>query len=257
MHILSRTDGNEVVDAVKNYASQYAAAKSLPFTAAQMALDCVSASFSTVFGNVPPNPKVIAKLMAEGHKEEAKALRKIMFVTEHVDVGGRNKRKAETDVGGQKKRTAKSAKDKPRSKRSRFRLHRTNVVKRIAKMADKVLQEKIKFLLGCKYVGIILDEGNNYKRSCPLYVAVIACDSEFNWRIMFIGQGDTAGKKDGASIHKLVRKIFVDTGMLEVYKKICSGGTDGASVMRSSSEYDGTYFFINIIYYYNMCQVRV
>lgn len=231
-------DGKACVDSVKNYASQYAAAKSLPFTAAQMALDCVSAAFSTTFGNVPLNPKAIATLIQAGHKAEANALRKTMYLTEHVDVGGRQKRKAVSE------------KKPKRAKRSRFRLHRTNVSRRVAKMANEVLQQKIHFLLGCDYIGLIVDEGNNYSRSCPLYVAVLACDKEFNCRTMFIGQADTAGRKCGESIHALVRKIFVDAGMLEVYEKICAAGTDGASVMRSTSEHTGKiYLFVTIFIY--------
>ena len=235
---------------MKNYASQYAAAKSLPFTSAQMALDCVSASFSTAFGNVPPNPKAIAELMQRGHKAEADALRKIMYVCQHVDTGGK------AAAGSKRKGNPK----KPsRKKRSRFRLYRTSVVRRVKNMADEVLKQKVEFLLKCPYVGLILDEGNNFKRSCPIYVAVIACDREFNCKIMFVGQADCEGKKDGASIHALTRKIFEDAGMIEVYKKIVAAGTDGASVMRSSAEFRGKWNrtnlclmlgYINLIQYY-------
>ena len=59
-------------------------------------------------------------------------------------------------------------------------------------------------------MGLIVDEGNNYRRSCPLYAGVISCDAQFNFRIMFIGQADCEGNKDGESIHRLVKKIFYD-----------------------------------------------
>ena len=46
-----------------------------------------------------------------------------------------------------------------------------------------------------------------------------------------MGQANCEGKKDGESIWKLVKQIFVAAALLHVYKKICAAGTDGASVM--------------------------
>lgn len=54
---------------VKNYATQYCASKSLPFSAAVMALDCVSAAFASVVGdNISANS--ISDLITSGHKKE-------------------------------------------------------------------------------------------------------------------------------------------------------------------------------------------
>lgn len=54
---------------VKDYASQYCAAKSLPFTAGEMALDCVSVAFASAIPTAISS-KAIANLAANGYKEE-------------------------------------------------------------------------------------------------------------------------------------------------------------------------------------------
>ena len=224
---------------VKNYAVQYCAAKSLPFTAATMALDCVAATINTL---IPKQftTAAIATLMSSGHTQDAKTMRNINYVATSVDVGGAvagdtslpKKRKCTPTKGSAKKKGGGSKKKKRLlTTRSRFRLHRTNVAKRVTRMGSKILKQKAEYLSRCRYVGIILDEGNNFSGSCPLYVSTITCDPEFNWRIMFIGQADCAGRKDGRSIHELTKQIFVDAGMEAIYKKTVSAGTDGASVM--------------------------
>ena len=88
-------------------------------------------------------------------------------------------------------------------------------------------------------LGIIIDEGNNFSGSCPLYLSTISCDPEFNWQVMFVGQSDSSGRKDGKSIFNLVKEIFVGAGMGHIYKTIVSAGTDGAAVMRSAPKYSG------------------
>ena len=56
---------------------------------------------------------------------------------------------------------------------------------------------------------------------------------------MFIGQANCSGKKNGQSIHELVKQVFIDAGMLDIYEKIMSASTDGASVMRSTRDFAG------------------
>ena len=56
---------------------------------------------------------------------------------------------------------------------------------------------------------------------------------------MFIGQEDSSGRKDGESIHKLTKKIFVDNSMQVMCERLMCGCTDGASVMRSIRLYAG------------------
>ena len=234
-HCAATTSGADIVARVQDYAVQYCATKSLPFTAATMALDCVSAAVNTL---IPQqfSPVFIAGLMSNGHTSEVKTIRHINYVAQAVDTGGSvagvEKRKSTQMKSGVKKKRI-------RSKRSRFRLHRTNVARRVSRMSVKILKAKAEYLSRCHYVGLIIDEGNNFSGSCPLYVSTISCDPEFNWRVMFIGQADSAGRKDGKSIHELVKEVFVDTAMEDVYKKIVSAGTDGASVMRSSARYSG------------------
>ena len=63
--------GDEIISRIKNYASQHCVAKSLPFTAATMALDCVCVALSTIArptGGI--TPQSIAVLEKSGHKHE-------------------------------------------------------------------------------------------------------------------------------------------------------------------------------------------
>lgn len=143
-------------------------------------------------------------------------------MSERADVGG--KRKSGTDID---------------HKRVRVRQCRTTIAKKVKKLGDTILGIKSTYLATCPFVGLIIDEGNNWSRSCPIYAATISCDFEFRWRIQFVGQADCGGKKDGASIWKLVKQIFVANGLGHVYIKICSAGTDGASVMRSTHHFRG------------------
>ena len=233
------SDGSTVVKRVKDYACQYAATKSLPFSASEMAMDVVAAAFSTV---APEEPKVkaIRLLHAKGYNAEANMLANLRHVSARVDVGGAvPSHMLHKKDKNRRKRKLTQKKLRLLCKRSRFRHHRTNAAKRMMKIATDVVKVKAEFLMCCPYVGIIVDEGNNYKRSCPLYVGVICCDNEFRWRIMFVGQEDTEGRKTGEAIHELVKKVFQDNGLENVYKKIVAAGTDGASVMRSSSVFDG------------------
>ena len=220
---------------VKDFASQYCAAKSLPFSAAEMALDVVAAAVNSMFPE-GASETTINHLLAEGHRHEANLLRRINIMRSHVDMGGKQtKRKA----GGSTKKGSAKKRVKLRKKRNRFRLHRTSVSKRVRKLGGEILKHKADYLAGCKFVGLIIDEGNTFARRCPIYAATISCDPEFNWRIQYIGQADTEGRKDGESIFKLVKKIFFDLGLQEVWEKLYCVDTDGASVMRSTSQYTG------------------
>ena len=224
-------DASEVVRAVQDFAVQYCAMKSLPFSAAEMALDCVSVAIATIFPE-EADTKVINQLSVaknKSHRQVSAMLRQINHLRSHVDIGG----------GDTQKRKSSGEKQAERTKRSRFRLHRTTVSKRVSKLGDNILIQKHKYLLTCPYIGLIIDEGNNFARSCPVYAAAISCDSEFNWRVQFIGQEDCEGRKNGEAVYKLVKKNFVDQGMLDVWNKICCVGTDGASVMRSIAKYSG------------------
>ena len=230
-HVHTFNESAEAVAAVQNYAVQYCAAKSLPFAAAEMTLDCVSAAFATIFPE-HVDTKLISDLGASRRKSHRKAshvLRTINHLRSHVDTGGRVKRRLDLD----------GDKDQERPKRSRFRLHRTTVSKRVTRLADDILKQKRCYLLKCPYLGLIVDEGNNFARSSPVYAAIISCDDEYNWRVQYVGQEDCGGRKTGEDIYNLVKKIFVGQDMMDVWKKICCVGTDGAAVMRSISKYCG------------------
>ena len=70
-YFLTTTDGVKLVSLVKDYAVQYCASKSLPFTAAEMALDCISVAFSSIVRDAI-SPESIATLTASGYKEEVR-----------------------------------------------------------------------------------------------------------------------------------------------------------------------------------------
>ena len=147
------------------------------------------------------------------------------------------------DNGGRRPQTPQKRKsdqaNTPRARRSRFRLHRTNVAKRARKLSSRITTLKAEYLKACPFVGVIVDEGNNWARACPLYAAMISCDREFRWRIQFVGQENSEGHKDGEGVWKLVKKIFVSNALEPVYDNIFSAGTDGASVMRSTQQFRG------------------
>ena len=58
-------DAEEIVKRVKDYACLYCASKSLPFSAAEMAMDCVSAAISSMFPEAASEKTIINKLIAE------------------------------------------------------------------------------------------------------------------------------------------------------------------------------------------------
>ena len=155
-------------------------------------------------------------------------MKRLQHVSTLVDVGGAVPAKRKAD-------------DSPvsRPKRSRLRLHRTNVAKRVRRIGDRIKTLKGEYLSKCAYLGLIIDEGNNFSRTCPLYAGVISCDSDFNWRIQYVGQADSEGKKSGEAIYNLVKKIFIDADLEGAWNNIVCAGTDGASVMRSTADYSG------------------
>ena len=73
-------------------------------------------------------------------------------------------------------------------KRRRVQLRRGAIQKRIKILGQEVQELKREFLAKCPYITLIIDEGNNWSKTCPLYVAVLACSGNFECRIMFIGQ---------------------------------------------------------------------
>ena len=150
-----------------------------------------------------------------------------------------------TDVGG--KRKAGAEHDSSAHKRSRVRQDRTTISKKIGKFGNSVISLKTEYYEHCPYVGVILDEGNNWKRSCPVYAGTITCDLQFRWRIQFVGQRDCSGSKTGESIWKLFKEIFIDHGWIKVYEKIFAAGTDGASVMRSTIHFRGEQFNFTVL----------
>ena len=91
----------------------------------------------------------------------------VCIVSTHVDTGGVN-------VATPSKRHAAGQTSTPtRSKRSRFRHHHTSISTRIDKISGRVKSLKVTFLEECPFVGTIIDEGNNRKRSCPVYSGTI------------------------------------------------------------------------------------
>ena len=165
-------------------------------------------------------------------------MKTLRFVSLLADDGGRR-------VQTPQKRKFEQTKT-PRARRSRFRLHRTNVSKRVTKLARRITTLKANYLKACPFVGVIVDEGNNWSRACPLYAATISCDHEFRWRIQFVGQENSEGHKDGEGVWKLVKQIFTSNALEGVYDNIYSAGTDGASVMRSTQHFRGWYNYMQV-----------
>ena len=220
----------DVIKYVTTFATQYGVAKSLPFSATVMALDCVTATLKTIVAS-EISSKCIALLQKHGHKQEAGMMASLQTLTASADMGGRR-------VPTLKRKNGQPL-PPPRTKRSRFRLHRTTVAKRVINIAATIKEKKATYLGACPYVSLILDEGNNYRRSCPLYAATMSCDREFRWRTQFVGQANCEGSKTGKNIHELTKGIFISNGLLSVWDNLEAVATDGASAMRSTCDYAG------------------
>lgn len=162
----STARGQAVVKRIQNYVAHNVAARSMPFTAGEMALDCVSAALCSVAGPNFLNPLAIEVLTKAGLTNEAAAFHRLQYVS--------GSRKAEGPSGGRKRR--------------RVQLRRGAIQKRIKILGQEVQELKREFLAKCPYITLIIDEGNNWSKTCPLYVAVLACSAKFECRIMFIGQ---------------------------------------------------------------------
>ena len=218
-----------MVKRVHNYVAQQVAARSMSFTAGEMTLDCVCATLTTITDDKPIKRKAMDVLTLAGFVDEAVSLFRLKYLTAQVD----------TSSSPNVKPFPTATPSRRFNKRRRIQRKRASVKRKILELGRDVQKLKHEFLSGCPYITIVIDEGNNWSKECPLYVAVIACTMQFEWRIMFIGQADCCGKKDGKSIHQLVKQVFVDAGMSDIYEKIMSASTDGASVMRSTKDFAG------------------
>ena len=107
-------------------------------------MDIVSATFNNTILPTGMNSDEINILLKVGHNKEANMMRIIQYVSTRVDTGGAlsTERKAESKT-----------EQKPRPKRLRFRLRRTNVSKSVNKMAGSVLKKKVQYLDNCIHVG--------------------------------------------------------------------------------------------------------
>ena len=110
--------GEEVVRRIQNYVAQNVAARSLPFTAGEMALDCVSASLCTIVGAKPLSDEAVRLLTKAGLVHDAAALHRLKFVA-----ASRN-----SEGGPRASPDAKTA--SPPRKRVRVQLRRNAVQKR-------------------------------------------------------------------------------------------------------------------------------
>ena len=174
---LATVKGKEVVRRIQNYVAQNVAARSLPFTVGEMTLDCVSAALCTIAGPDPLSEKAVDVLTQAGLSNEAAPFFKLRYAS-----GARNPE-------------GPSPKQCKTRKRRRLQLRRGAIKKRIKVLGEDAQMLKKKFLTSCPYITIVIDEGNNWGKACPLYLAVIACNVHYEWRIMFIGQADCSGKK--------------------------------------------------------------
>ena len=167
--------GEEIVRRIQNYVAQNVAAHSLPFTAGEVALDCVSASLCSVAGGKAISDKAVHLLQSHGMADDAAALHRLKYVS------------AARNVGGPKCESPEKCASPPR-KRQRVQLRRGAIKDRIKVLGGDVMKLKVIFLSKCDFISIIIDEGNSWNKGCPLYVSVLACSPEFEWRIMYIGQ---------------------------------------------------------------------
>ena len=169
----STLPGEEAVRRIQNYVTQNVTVRSLPFTAGEMTLDCVAATLSTIAGPKPLSEKATDVLITVGFKDEADAFNRLRYVS--------GSRKAEGPASA-------SHDSQSPAKRQRVQLKRDAVKRRVQVLGDDVKDLKRKFLESCSYITIIIDEGNNWSKNYPLYVACLTCSPTFGYKIMYIGQ---------------------------------------------------------------------
>ena len=93
-------DASEVVRVVQDFVVQYCVMKSLPFSAAQMTLNCVSVVIVTIFPE-EADTKVINQLSVsknKSHRQVSTMMREINHLRSHVDIGGGDSQKGKVVV---------------------------------------------------------------------------------------------------------------------------------------------------------------
>ena len=89
--------GAECVRRIQNYVAQNVAGRSLPFTAGEMALDCISATLSTIAGSKPLSEKAADVLTQAGLSDEAAAFHRFHYVSGSRNVEGPSPKKSGPD----------------------------------------------------------------------------------------------------------------------------------------------------------------
>ena len=170
----------------------------MPFTSGKMAADCICSTISTVIGDAELSAKSLQQISVN-HPAEAAALGRL------------------NNLGSKQVAGAHS------TKKRRVQMCANTVKARIFDIARSTIEQKAFFLENAPYPSFIIDEGLTWSKTMPLYVATCACTSSFEWKTMFIGQEDSSGRKDGESIHKLTKKIFLDNNMQDIYERLICG----------------------------------
>ena len=167
----------------------------ISFAAGKVAADCICSTISTVIGDADLSAKSI-QAMSAYHPKNAAALRRLKNLGSTLVAGARSTTKR------------------------RVQMCANTVKARIFDIARSTIEKKPFFLENTPYPSFIIDEGLTWSKSMPLYAATCVCTSSFEWKTMFIGQEDSSGRKDGESIHQLMKKIFVDNSMEKVYDRL-------------------------------------
>ena len=78
---VATVEHDEVIRRSQHYVAQNVAARSLPFSAGEMVLDCISASLCSIGGAEPISDKAVRMLTKNGFMDDAAALQRLKYAS--------------------------------------------------------------------------------------------------------------------------------------------------------------------------------
>ena len=201
----------ELTETVRDSHIMIAAQKSIAFSACSTMLTASQMTISTIMAG-----KMISA--EELRKAEVAGLRGLAEVGRRMNLMFEEKQK-------------NKASSRP------LLLDRTNVGRGLTRIADVIIDLKIKFYSKALHVSIQLDESTTVKmQSRPVFCGMMGISACFEWFLCFAGQTNTAGCETGATYFKAVKEIYEP---YRIWENVRAVGTDGCAAMRSTPEYAG------------------
>ena len=202
-----------LVPAIVDDAVYTCCSKSLPHTAMEASLQCTARALLAVKGDHEIESGKIFEIRKQISKPLAEMLTRLKAVT---------------------------VRKKPNKyeERSVIRKSRMTLARRLHQLAKLKLVKKVEFLLKCNFLSLTCDESDTFSGTAPMAVSLQGCASDFGWLNSFLGQEDVANDKSGEGCYKTLKDI-INNANPGLWGRIIFLVTDGASPMRSTSQYAG------------------